>query len=94
MAVDGSILRKRAANVLHLRFLLIPRDGDVAALPGGDVLLQGGIVEIAAAPEDFIQHPLLRGCWAELLLECLVEGYTWSMVLWRATCVSMSLYSA
>src|SRR5262249_1076239 len=52
---------------LELRFLLVARDGDAAALPGGDALLKGRVVERAAMPEYFVQHPLLRGRWPQFL---------------------------
>ena len=38
------------ANGFEFGFLLVARDRDVAPLPGGDALLEGGVIEIAATP--------------------------------------------
>jgi hypothetical protein len=54
MAVDGGVFRELLTDRLQLGFLLIPREGDVAALPGGDALFQGGVVERATAPQDVL----------------------------------------
>ncbi len=59
--MDGRVLGKRGADVLQFGFLLKARDGDATPLPGGDALLQGGVVEIAAAPQDDFKRPLLCG---------------------------------
>jgi hypothetical protein len=45
MAVDGGVVRELLTDRLQLGFLLRAREGDVAALPGGDALFQGGVVE-------------------------------------------------
>src|SRR5262249_32944073 len=56
------------ADVLQLDFLLIAREADVAALPGGDALLQSDIVEGTTAPQDTLQRTLLGGRGPQLLL--------------------------
>ena len=50
---------KLRADGFQLCLLLVARDGDVTSLVDGDALLQRGIVEITAAPEDFLQRSLL-----------------------------------
>ncbi len=52
--VDCGVFRELGADHLQLRLLLIARDGDVAALPGGDALLKRGVVERATAPEHLV----------------------------------------
>src|SRR5260221_10951763 len=59
--MDGGVFGELSTDSLQLGFLLVARDGDVAPLPGGDALLQGGVVELAAAPEHVVQRPLLSG---------------------------------
>jgi IS605 OrfB family transposase len=44
-AVEGGIRRERRPEVLQLGLLLGAREGDVAALPGGAALFQGGVGE-------------------------------------------------
>jgi hypothetical protein len=48
VAVDGGVLGERRPDVLEFRFLLVARDGHVAALIGGNALFEGNIVELAA----------------------------------------------
>jgi len=50
-------------------------------LVGGDALLQGGVVERAAAPEHFVQRSLLSWCRTELLLERLAHGLLYHTAL-------------
>ena len=50
VAMDGLVLRHLGANGLEFGFLLVARDRDAAPLPGGDALLEGGVIEIAATP--------------------------------------------
>src|SRR5258708_15612555 len=52
----------------------LARDGDVAALPGGDALRQSGVVERAAPPEDRLKLALLFGRRPQLLLERCAHG--------------------
>ncbi len=73
MAMDGGVVREVLTEVLQLGFLLIARDTDVAALPGGDALFQGGVIERAAAPQDELKLALLAGCRPQLLLERLAH---------------------
>ena len=54
VAVEGGVLRHVRTDILQLGFLLVARDRDVAALPGGDALLQGGVGERATAPEHLV----------------------------------------
>ena len=54
VAVDGGVFGHLCPDGLQLGFLCKARDGDVAALPGGDALLERGVVERAAAPEHRI----------------------------------------
>src|SRR5258707_11370109 len=72
MGVDTGLLRHIHAQVLELRFLLVPREGHAALLPQRDALLQGGVVERATAPQDRLKLALLSGCRLELLLVSLV----------------------
>jgi hypothetical protein len=72
VGMDGGVVWKRGADVLQFGFLLVARDRDVAALPGGDALLQGGIVEAAAAPEHLIQCAFLGRGGPQLLFVGLV----------------------
>ena len=71
MAVDGGIVRELGADVLEFRFLLLAREADVAALPGGAALLEGDMVAGTAAPQDTLQRARLCGRGLELLLEGL-----------------------
>jgi hypothetical protein len=68
VAVDGCVFRERLADVLQLRFLLVAREADVAALPGGDALLKRRVVERATAPQDALKLALLLGRRPEFLL--------------------------
>jgi hypothetical protein len=43
-------------------------------LIGSDALLQCGIVEVAATPEDFLQRTLLGRCGTQLLFVSLAKG--------------------
>jgi hypothetical protein len=56
--VDGGVLGPLRPNRLQLGVLLVAGDGDVAALLGGDALLQRGGVERAAQLQDSLQFPL------------------------------------
>ena len=68
MAVDGGVLRERCAEVLQLRFLLIAREREVAALPGGDALLQRRVVESTAQSKHTPKRPLLLKRGLEVVL--------------------------
>ena len=70
--VVGSVLRQLGTDRLQLGFLLIAGEGDVAALPRRDALFKRRVVELATAPQDTLQLPLLRGSWPQLLLIRLV----------------------
>jgi hypothetical protein len=76
MAVEGSVLQKRRADILQFGFLLELRDGDLAALPGGDALLQRCVVEHSAAPEHRVQRTLLGRRRTEFLFVGLADGAT------------------
>ena len=83
--MDGGVLRKLRTDGFQFGFLLEPRDGDVAPLPGGDALLQGGVVEIAAAPQHLIQRPLLgrRGTqflFVRLAHSLLIHRYLFCLI--------------
>ena len=69
VAVDGRVFGHRRAQVLQLGFLLVARDGDAPLFPEKDALLQRGIVERAAAPQDRFKLALLvgRGLHLELV---------------------------
>jgi|GEM_PF-4413717 len=82
MAVESFILGECGANRLELGFLLVTRDGDMAALPSGDALLQGGVVQRATAPQRVRQRPLLGRRGTQFLFECLVYGL---LVYWFHT---------
>ncbi len=82
--MDGGVLRELRADGLQFGFLLVARDGDVAALPGGDALLQGGVVELAAAPQHFLQRPLLGGRGTQLLFVGLAHESVWSIYIYSA----------
>src|SRR5262249_11326449 len=71
-AVDRGVLRILRPDSLQLGFLLLAREGDTAALPGGAALLQGRGVAGAAAPQDTLQCPLLGRSGPELLF----QGFT------------------
>src|SRR5262245_23518455 len=85
MGVDTRVLRELLPYDLQLGFLLIARDGYMAALPGGDALLQRGIVEIAATPKHFVQHPHLCGSRTQFLFVRLAHHLH---VLYRPVCAS------
>jgi len=57
--VDGRIFGELGPTVLPFSFLLVARDRDVAALPGGDARRKSGIVAIATVPQDNLPRPLL-----------------------------------
>ena len=73
MAMDAGVLWHLRAPGFQLGFLLRAREGDVAALPGGDALFQGGVLERAAAPQDELKLALLAGCRPQFLLERLAH---------------------
>ncbi len=80
MAMDAGVLWHLRAQGFQLGFLLIAREADVAALPGGDALFQGGGRERAAAPQDALKLALLGGRRPQLLLlrlahARLTQGY-------------------
>src|SRR5262249_49918216 len=81
MRVDGRVFGDLGADRLQLRCLLVAADADAASLPRGDALLQGGVVELAAAPQDFVQRPLLGGRRTTLLLECLAPCLLFQVAL-------------
>jgi hypothetical protein len=66
-AVEGGVRRERRPESLQLGLLVGAREGDVAALPGGAALCQGGVGERAAAPEHLLQRPRLARCRTQLL---------------------------
>ena len=72
--MDGGVLGKVSANVLQLGCLLVARDGDTATLPRGDALLQGGVVELSAAPQDCFQRSVLGRRGTQLLLVGFANG--------------------
>src|SRR5216683_3207165 len=74
VGVDGRVFGERGAHGLQFSFLLKAGDGSVAPLPGGDALLQRGVVEIAAPPEHVVQRPLLGRRRAQLLFVRLAHG--------------------
>ena len=47
---------------------------DAALFPGGCALLQSGVGELAAAPQDRRQRPFLLGRWQQLVCEGLADG--------------------
>jgi hypothetical protein len=51
VAVDGGVVGHLRADGLQLGFLVVAGDGAVAPLPGGDALLQRGVVERTAQPQ-------------------------------------------
>ena len=67
--MDRLIRWEGFADVLQLRFLRVALHRDVAAFPGGPALLQGDVIEGAAAPQDHVQRPLLLRRRPQLLLE-------------------------
>ena len=71
--MDGRVLWHLGADLLEFGFLLVPGDGDAAALPGGDALLQAGVVEIAAQVKHAPKLPLLLRSRLEFVLECLAH---------------------
>jgi hypothetical protein len=85
VAVDGGVLREFRPNGLQLGFLLVAGDGDAAALPGGDALLQGRVVERAAAPEHVLQRPLLGRRGARLLLIGFADALPFHLPLFCLT---------
>jgi hypothetical protein len=66
--MDSGVLRELGPDVFQFGFLLVARERGAASPPGGDALLQPGVVEVAAAPDDLVQRPFLRGRGAQLLL--------------------------
>ncbi len=74
MGVDRLILRERFADVLQLGFLGVAFHRHVAPLPGGLTLLQGGIVERAAAPQNDVELALLLRRRPQFLLVGLAYG--------------------
>ena len=68
VAVEGGILRQLRPDGRELGFLLKACHRDVAPLPGGDALLQGGVVEGATAPQNGFKRTLLSGRGPQLLL--------------------------
>ena len=68
VAVEGDILWERLTDGRELGFLLRAGEADVAALPGGDALLQGRVVEGATAPQDLLKRTLLGGRGPQLFL--------------------------
>jgi hypothetical protein len=74
MGVHGGVLGKLSAQILQFHLLVVAREGDTTTLPRGDALLQGGVVELAAAPQYLVQCPLLSGCGPQLLLVGLAAG--------------------
>jgi hypothetical protein len=75
MGVEGGVLGKLRTDGLELGFLREARNGDMAAPPGSDTLLQGGVVELAAAPQDFLQRPLLGGRGPQLFFVGFMAGH-------------------
>src|SRR5260221_772136 len=69
-------------------FLLVAREGDAPLAVQADALLQGGVVELAAAPEDLVQRPLLGRRGPQLLFVGLAHGlwhgYRSRLRRWRA----------
>jgi len=74
MGVDGGVGRHGRSEVLQLGFLRRARDGAVAALVGGDALLQGRVGERAAVPDHCVQRRLRSGRWTQLLFERLAHA--------------------
>jgi hypothetical protein len=72
-AVEGSRLRERGAHILQLRFLRVATDGDLAALPGGDALFPGSVVELPAPHQDALQFPHRLGSGLQLIRERLAQ---------------------
>jgi hypothetical protein len=68
VAVDGGILWEGRVDILELGFLLRAGERDMAALPGGDALLECRVVQRTAVPQDLLQRTLLRWCGAERFL--------------------------
>jgi hypothetical protein len=83
VAVDGGVLGKRGADILEFGVLREPRDGDRAALPGGDTLLQRRVGERAAAHEDALKLPLLGGRGPELRLVGFMAGRLVHILVFR-----------
>jgi hypothetical protein len=84
VAVEDGLLWELGADGLALGFLLVVRDGDVAALPGRNALFEGDIGDRATAPQDTFQRTLLRGRGPEFLL----LGFAHRLHVWpRCTCM-------
>src|SRR5260221_14636513 len=94
MAMDGGVVREVLTEVLQLGFLLIARDTDVAALPGGDALFQAGVIERAAAPQDELKLALLAGGRPQFLLEGGVPSLGYGFRLSRCSCSWLRRYSS
>ena len=74
VAVDGGVFWHLGPDGFQLGFLGQARDGDVAALPGGEALLKRRVVERATAPEHGLQRPFLGGRRAQFLLVGLAHA--------------------
>src|SRR5712691_10428506 len=91
MAVDAGKVRQVRPQDFQCRFLLGARDGDAPLPVEEDALLQGGVVEGAATPQDALTLPLLGGRGLELLFVRLAHArlchnYTSRLRRWRARC--------
>src|SRR5262249_6580706 len=70
MTMAGGVLPELGADRLQLRFLLESGDGDAAALPGDNALLQGDVVETTAEQQDALQRSLLRRSRSSISSPC------------------------
>jgi hypothetical protein len=71
LGMDLSVLRADGLHLAQFPRLLLVAHRDPTPLPGRLALLQGGVVEATAAPQDSLQHLRLRGCRQQLVLEGL-----------------------
>jgi hypothetical protein len=90
VAMESGVLGELGTNVLEIGVLLLPRDADVAPLPGGDALVEGDVVERATAPQHPLQRTLLSGRGPQLLL----VGRAHALLVHRALCCLTAVYPA
>src|SRR5262249_15506390 len=75
VAVEGGVLGEGGPQGLQLSFLLKARGAPaLPPTPPREALLQGALVEQTAAPQHFLQPPLLGRRRLEVVLERLADG--------------------
>jgi hypothetical protein len=85
LRVEVAVFGPHLLDARQLRRLHGEAHGDVAFLPRQCPFFQPGVVQLAAAPQDRLQHPFLRGRWHQAVLEgfahtLLFHTYTFCLI--------------